>query len=151
MFLVIPLVEFLHVLGVDINVHHENPTTFLCHVSVSSVKRSRYRFASFIGTRSSRLEPGTASPSVSLEDTSPPWSADATRPECGHYWRRPRDSEPPGHGAHPGPMCRAAENHSGNPSWPTSQPWWSAQGTKQWRPRHPVAPVRRDTATGGRE
>src|ERR1700739_4845707 len=32
MFLVIPLVEFLHVLGVDINVHHENPATFLCHV-----------------------------------------------------------------------------------------------------------------------
>src|SRR5712691_10353769 len=45
MFLVIPLVEFLHVLGVDINVHHENPATFLCHVSVSSVKRSRHRFA----------------------------------------------------------------------------------------------------------
>jgi hypothetical protein len=33
------------VLGVDINVHHENPATFLCHVSVSSVKRSRHRFA----------------------------------------------------------------------------------------------------------
>src|SRR6516225_3789143 len=46
MFLVIPLVEFLHVLGVDINVHHENPATFLCHVSVSSVTRSRRRFAS---------------------------------------------------------------------------------------------------------
>src|SRR2546421_10220296 len=46
MFLVIPLVEFLHVLGVDINVYHENPATFLCHVSVSSVKRSRHRFAS---------------------------------------------------------------------------------------------------------
>ena len=61
-------------------------------------------------------EPGTASPRLSLEDTSPPWSADAARPECGHYWRRPRDSEPPGHGVHPGPMCRAAENHSGNPS-----------------------------------
>src|SRR5262249_49167805 len=48
-------------------------------------------------------EPGTASPSFSLEDTSPPWSADAARPECGHCWRRPRDSEPPAHGAHPGP------------------------------------------------
>src|SRR5712692_10345652 len=46
MFLVIPLVEFLHVLGVDINVDHENPATFLYHVSVSSVKRSRHRFAS---------------------------------------------------------------------------------------------------------
>src|SRR6516225_7055078 len=46
MFLVIPIVEFLHVLGVDINVHHENPATFLCHVSVSSVNRSRHRFAS---------------------------------------------------------------------------------------------------------
>src|SRR5260370_42419887 len=46
MFLVIPLVEFLHVLDVDINVHHENPATFLCHMSVSSVKRSRHRFAS---------------------------------------------------------------------------------------------------------
>src|SRR4051812_6891192 len=46
MFLIIPLVEFLHVLGVDINVHHENPATFLCHVSVPSVKRSRHRFAS---------------------------------------------------------------------------------------------------------
>src|ERR1700692_258207 len=46
MFLVIPLVPVLHVLAVDINVHHENPATFLCHVSVSSVKRSRHRFAS---------------------------------------------------------------------------------------------------------
>src|SRR5271170_4983520 len=45
MFLVIPLVEFLHVLGVDIYVHHENPATVLCHVSVSSVRRSRHRFA----------------------------------------------------------------------------------------------------------
>src|SRR3954469_23632686 len=44
MFLIIPLVEFLRVLGVDINVDHENPATFLCHVSVSSVKRSRHRF-----------------------------------------------------------------------------------------------------------
>ena len=61
-------------------------------------------------------EPGTASPSLSLEDTSPPWSAGAARPECGHCWQRPKDSEPPGHGAHPGPMCRAAENHSRNPS-----------------------------------
>src|SRR5437899_3953404 len=54
-------------------------------------------------------EPGSASPSLSLEDTSPPWSADAARPECGHYWRRPRDSEPPGHEAHRGPVCRVAE------------------------------------------
>src|SRR6266566_3973206 len=45
MFLVIPFVEFLHVLGVDINVHHENPATFLGHMSVSSVKSSRHRFA----------------------------------------------------------------------------------------------------------
>jgi hypothetical protein len=63
-----------------------------------------------------RPRPGTASPSLSLEDTSPPWSAGAARPECGHCWRRPRDSGPPGHGAHPGPMCRVAENHSRNPS-----------------------------------
>src|SRR5215212_6621237 len=40
MFLVIPFVEFLHVLGVDINVHHEDPAAFLCHMSVSSVTRS---------------------------------------------------------------------------------------------------------------
>src|SRR5437016_10410277 len=46
MFLIIPFVEFLHVRGVDINVDHENPATFLCHVSVSSVKRGRHRFAS---------------------------------------------------------------------------------------------------------
>src|SRR5215469_15948465 len=46
MFLVIPLVEFLHVLSVDINVNHENPATFLCHVSVSSVKCTRHGFAS---------------------------------------------------------------------------------------------------------
>src|SRR5215213_6011408 len=45
MFFVIPLVEFLRMLGVDINVHHENSATFLRHVSVSSVKRNRYRFA----------------------------------------------------------------------------------------------------------
>src|SRR5215831_15067350 len=58
MFLVIPVVEFLHVLGVDINVHHENPATFLCHVSISSVKQSRHRLPRLVGTRSSRLEPG---------------------------------------------------------------------------------------------
>src|SRR5690349_24950330 len=46
MFLIIPLVEFLHVLGVDINVHHENPATFLCHMFVSSVERNRHPFAS---------------------------------------------------------------------------------------------------------
>src|ERR1700693_1975011 len=46
MFLIIPFVEFRRVLGVDINVHHEDPATFLCHVSVSSVKCSRHRFAS---------------------------------------------------------------------------------------------------------
>src|SRR5687768_6400765 len=42
MFLVIPLVEFLHVRGVDVDVHHEDPAAFLCHVSVSSVTRSGY-------------------------------------------------------------------------------------------------------------
>src|SRR5437762_9065658 len=57
MFLVIPLVEFLHVLGVDINVHHENPATFLCHMSVSSVERSRHSLPRLVGTRPSRLEP----------------------------------------------------------------------------------------------
>src|SRR5947209_42283 len=58
MFLVIPLVEFLHVLRVDIHVHHENPATFLCHMSVSSVKRSPPSFFLVLfGTRSSRLEP----------------------------------------------------------------------------------------------
>src|SRR5262249_33493362 len=46
MFLVIPLVEFRRVLGVDIDVHHENPATFLCHMSVSSVERSDQSFAS---------------------------------------------------------------------------------------------------------
>src|SRR5215203_2658855 len=45
MFLVIPFVEFLHVRGVDINVHHKNPATFLRHMSVSSVKSSRHRLA----------------------------------------------------------------------------------------------------------
>src|SRR5437762_2439640 len=79
---------------------------------------------------------------LSLEDTSPPWSADAARPECGHYWRRPRDSEPPGHGAHSGPMCRAAENHSRNPSWPASLPWLTPRGTRPRQPRHPAAPAR---------
>src|SRR5215472_11843374 len=44
MFLIIPLVEFRHMLGVDINVHHENPATFLCHVSVSCMERSRHWF-----------------------------------------------------------------------------------------------------------
>src|SRR5262245_37252967 len=41
MFLVVPLVEFRRVLDVDIDVNHENPATFLCHVSTSSVERSR--------------------------------------------------------------------------------------------------------------
>src|SRR5262249_38321264 len=73
----------------------------------------------------------------SLEDTSPPWSADAIRPECGHCWRRPRDSEPPGYAAHPGPMSHAAENHSRNPSWPASLPSWSTRETRPRRRRHP--------------
>src|ERR1051326_3543450 len=49
MFFVIPLIEFLHVRGVDIDVHHENPTTLLWHISFSSAKRSRHRFASSRG------------------------------------------------------------------------------------------------------
>src|SRR5438128_11904960 len=120
-------------------------------VSAEEVLEAAIARAEQVNSAINAIEPGTASPSLSLEDTSPPWTADAARPECGHYWRRPRDSEPPGHGAHPGPMCRAAENHSRNPSWPASLPWWSARGTRPRRPRHPAAPVRRDTATGGRE
>src|SRR5262252_1780695 len=57
MFLVIPLVEFLHVLGVDIHVHQKNPTTFLGHVSVSSVTCSRHRFASSRWRPASHPEP----------------------------------------------------------------------------------------------
>ena len=85
-------------------------------VSAEEVLEAAIARAEQVNPAINAIEPGTASPSLSLEDTSPPWSADAARPECGHYWRRPRDSEPPGHGAHPGPMCRAAENHSRNPS-----------------------------------
>src|SRR5436190_22808057 len=48
-------------------------------------------------------------------------------------------------------MYRAAENHSRNPSWPASLPWWSERETRPRRPLHPAAPVRRDAATGGRE
>src|SRR3954451_4983706 len=40
MFLVIPLVEFLRMLYVDIDVHHKDPATFLRHMSISSVTRS---------------------------------------------------------------------------------------------------------------
>src|SRR6266446_4833401 len=36
-----------------------------------------------------------ANATISLGDTSPPWYADAALPECGHYWRHPRDSERP--------------------------------------------------------
>src|SRR5712691_5167676 len=37
MFGVIPLVEFLVVLGVDIDVHQKNPSAFVSHVSILSV------------------------------------------------------------------------------------------------------------------
>src|SRR6267154_3487531 len=57
MFLVIPFVEFLHVLGVDINVHHENPATFLCHMSVSSVNVAAIVLPRLVGTQPSRLQP----------------------------------------------------------------------------------------------
>src|SRR2546423_13641750 len=57
MFLVVPLVEFRRVLGVDIDVHHKNAATFLCHVSASSVMRGRRRVARLVDTRS--LTPGT--------------------------------------------------------------------------------------------
>ena len=57
MFLVIPLVEFLCVLGVDIDLHHENPATFLCHLSVSSMKRAASALAHLVDTLSSRPEP----------------------------------------------------------------------------------------------
>jgi hypothetical protein len=33
-------------------------------------------------------------------------------------------------------MCRAAENHSRNPSWPATLPWWSAPETRPRRPRN---------------
>src|SRR5689334_8260424 len=46
MFLVVPLVELRRVLNVDIDVHHEDPATFLCHVSRLHFKRSRHRFSS---------------------------------------------------------------------------------------------------------
>src|SRR5438067_10843068 len=69
---------------------------------LSAVRTTAYSAIAVGGRRSG------ASRSLSLEDTSPPWSADAPRRECGHYWRCPRDSEPPGHGVHLGPMGRAA-------------------------------------------
>src|SRR6202043_4010367 len=92
MFLVIPLVEFLHVLGVDINVHHENPATFLCHVSVSSVKRSRHRLPRLVGTRPSRLEP----------------SRDTRRQLGSHLSRLSPDS---------GAVERDLPSHRGTPQW----------------------------------
>src|SRR4051794_24619052 len=57
MFLVIPLVEFLRMLRVDIDVHHENPATFLCHAFLSSVKCSVYRRASSVGAGAGRALP----------------------------------------------------------------------------------------------
>src|SRR5215470_12042742 len=57
MFLVIPLVEFLHVLGVAINVHHENPATFFVPcpspLCIAAIVLPR-----LVGAWSSRLEPG---------------------------------------------------------------------------------------------
>src|ERR1044071_8070750 len=63
MFLVIPLVEFRRVLGVDINVHHENPATLLCHLYISSVDRGRHccclsSSASSVGDAAGSAGPG---------------------------------------------------------------------------------------------
>src|ERR1044071_3800301 len=63
MFLVIPLVEFRRVLGVDINVHHENPATLLCHLYISSVNRGRHccclsSSASSVGDAAGSAGPG---------------------------------------------------------------------------------------------
>src|SRR4029077_6077761 len=92
MFLVIPLVEFLHVLGVDINVHHENPATFLCHVSVSSVKRRRHRFAS------SRWPPVLTPGAQERHET----------PTGSHLSRHSPDS---------GAVERDLPSHQGTPQW----------------------------------
>jgi hypothetical protein len=51
MFLVIPLVEFRRMLGVDIDVHHENPAAFLCHVSSGSISGSKKSIYDGIGPR----------------------------------------------------------------------------------------------------
>src|SRR4029453_19192029 len=57
MFGVIPLVEFLGVLGLDIDVNQKNPSTFVCHVSVLSVAYRLHRVASSRLHPPSRLKP----------------------------------------------------------------------------------------------
>src|SRR2546422_7028354 len=57
MFGVIPLVEFLGVLGFDIDVHQKNPSAFVCHVSVPSVAYRFHRVASSRVHPPSRLKP----------------------------------------------------------------------------------------------
>src|SRR6266850_8208749 len=57
MFGVIPLVKFLGVLGVDIDVHQKNPSTFVCHGSVLSVAYRLHYVASSRVHPPSRLKP----------------------------------------------------------------------------------------------
>src|SRR5438046_10746912 len=57
MFGVIPLVEFLGVLGLDIDVNQKNPSPFVCHVSVLSVAYRLHRVASSRVHPPSRLKP----------------------------------------------------------------------------------------------
>src|SRR5712664_4006150 len=57
MFGVIPLVKFLVVLGVDIDVHQKNPSTFVCHGSVLPVAYRLHRVASSRVHPPSRLKP----------------------------------------------------------------------------------------------
>src|SRR5467141_3877155 len=57
MFGVIPLVKFLGVLGVDIDVDQKNPSAFVCHGSVLSVAYRLHRVASSRVYPPSRLKP----------------------------------------------------------------------------------------------
>src|SRR5881296_2486077 len=72
MFRVIPLIEFLVVLGVDIDVHQKNPSAFVSHRSVLSVVHRCHRVAT------SRVHPPGRLLCTSCNATRPPgdhWGA----------------------------------------------------------------------------
>src|SRR6266849_9127167 len=62
MFRVIPLVKFLVVLGVDIDVHQKNPSAFVRHVSVPSVTLRLDRCAALCVDPLSPCNPGAIRP-----------------------------------------------------------------------------------------
>src|SRR6058998_3245319 len=79
---VIPLIEFLVVLGVDIDVHQKNPSAFVSHRSVLSIVHRCHRAATSRLHPPGRLKPGQDEHTLGSPLCT---SCNATRPPGDHW------------------------------------------------------------------